>query len=966
MKHNRNPLAEAIRYGLGASVLASLAMTASPVVAQDDDEEDAETLDRVQVTGSRIISPIVTSSAPVTEIGEEEIQFTGTTRIEDLVGQYPQAAAVSDAFTVNPTAGFPTVSLRGLGANRTLTLVNGHRLPPGGIRSQARDLNQIPAALVKNVEILTGGASAVYGSDAMAGVVNFILDTDFTGFSIQAGWNAYQHDNSNSYMQGLQDARGFEYDSGDSGFDGQSKFVDISMGGFFDGGRGHAMAWVTYRDNDEMLQGERDYSSCALNGSGTACGGSATAPDPNFLVFEVDRDLNFIRSPVPGGTAHIDSNGVWQPGFDAVYNYAPINHYQRPDKRWTFGSSIRYDVNDRFRPYMETMFANTNGAVQIAQSGTFAVNQLNFDCSDPLITTLCSDLGVNPDNLAQVYVLKRNIEGGPRTANLEASNFRVVTGFEGDINESWTYDVSYLHARNSSSEANQNDFIPSRLAEALLLCPPGSSATCQPYNVWTPTSDVSPAQAAAQGGTGTRVGKTQLQVFNAFVSGDTGFALPTADGVPISLVGGYEWRKDRFQVISDANMESGNFAGLGGPRPSIDGEFSVNEFFAEAAVPVLADAGIIDSFALDLGFRYSDYSTSGGVETYKIGFASQILNDYRVRGGYNRAIRAANVGELFSQQQIALWGGADPCAGPNPTASAAACALTGVSADQYGSVPDNPASQYNQFIGGNPDLDPEVADTWTLGVVATPIAGLQVAVDYWNIAIEDRIGTIGASTILNQCLQGNTALCGNVQRGGSGDLWIGSDPNSSGLIVNSSQNFGEFNFSGVDLNVAYSFEAFGGTISTSLAGAYFLEQEVVPLPGSDNDAAYDCAGRINDTDGCQTPNWQHVANVRYSTGDWTVSARWRMIGRMNYRDGNGDLTTDQILVGNGNRVGSYHFYDLSGSYNFLGNYSATVGVNNIFDKEPPLVGSTLALNGNSIGGYDQLGRYIFATIGADF
>lgn len=960
MKHERNSLAEAIRYALGATALAGMAFTAAPAWAQDeaDDEDGAETSDRIQVTGTRILSPVLTSSSPVTEIGDEEIQYSGTTRIEDLVGQYPQAFASSDAFTVNPTAGFPSVSLRGMGTNRTLTLVNGHRLPPGGIRSEARDLNQIPAALVKRVEILTGGASAVYGSDAMAGVVNFILDTDYTGFSIQAGYSGYQHKNSNSYLQGLMDRVGFTYPTGNTGLDGVSKYIDLTAGSLFDGGRGHAMAWVTYRDNETLLQGERDYSSCALNAAGTACGGSSTAPKPNFFVFGSGY----------GGAANIAPDGSWRRGFDDIYNYAPINHYQRPDKRWTFGSSIKYEVNRHFQPYIETMFANTNNAVQIAESGTFFVNLLTFDCSNPLIGSMCADLGINPNFPVDVYVGKRNNEGGPRIANLEASNFRVVTGAEGDINDSWKYNISYLQARNASAEANENDFIPSRLAEALLLCPPGSSRGCVPYNVWTPVPNITPEQAVAQGGVGMRQGRNQLQVLNAYATGDLGFGFASADNIPVSLVAGFEWRREIYQILSDSNMASGNFAGLGGPRPPIRGEIKVNEFFLESAVPLISNRGAIDSLALDLGYRMSDYSTSGTVHTWKVGFASQIMNDYRVRGGFNRAIRAANTGELFAQQQIALWSGNDPCAGAAPEFTQAQCANTGVSAAQYGNISASPANQYNQFVGGNPNLDPEEADTWTIGVVATPISGLQVALDYWQIDMTDRIGTIGASTILRFCgLTGDPTLCNSVRRNpASGDLWLGSDPNNSGLIRNQTNNFGDFTFRGIDLNASYRWNMFGGVMSTSLTGSYFLEQKIAPLPGVNDAATFDCAGKINVS--CQTPNWRHIATGRYTQGDWTVSARWRMVGRMIYREPNGALgVTDRILVNNDNRVGSYHFYDLSGSYRFLDRYEMTVGVNNVFDKEPPMVGSTLQLNANSIGGqWDQLGRFIYGSLRVDF
>jgi len=957
MEEIRNPLASAIRLALGAGALAGLAMTAAPVHAQDEEieaEEEERTLDRLQVTGSRIISPIVTSSAPVTEIGEEEFQYTGTTRVEDLLQDYPQIGIGSDAFINNGSAGFPSVSLRGLGSVRTLTLVNGHRLPPGGIRSEARDLNQIPAALVKRVEILTGGASAVYGSDAMAGVVNFILDNEFEGVSLQAGYSGFQSDNDNKYMRGLQEQAGYDFPTGGSGLDGESKYVDIAVGSAFAGGRGHAMGWVTYRQNDPLLQAERDHSSCALNNAGTACGGSSTAADPNFLVFDSAGFGNFVNRR---------DDLAWERGVGELYNFAPINFFQRDDKRWTFGSSINYEINEHFRPYVETMFARNESNVQIAESGTFFVNDFDFECDNPLIGTLCQDANlVGPIN---VSVGKRNVEGGPRIANLTANNFRVVTGVRGDLNQSWSYDMSYLHAINSSSEANENDFIPSRLDDALLLCPEGSAPGCVPLDVWT--NNITSEQALAQGGVGMRTGDNQLQVFNAYVTGDTGISLPSADGLSISLVAGYEWRRETFDRNSDANMAAGNFAGLGGPRPPISGEIKVNEFFLESAVPILADVGVINNVALDLGYRMSDYNTSGTDHTWKIGFTSQFLDDYRLRGGFNRAIRSANTGELFAQQQIALFSGGDPCAGDDPTFTLEQCARTGVTAEQFGNIPDNPASQYNQFIGGNTDLSPEEADTWTIGVVATPVNGLELALDYWDIDITDRIGTIGAQTILNFCATtGDPFLCDKVNRNPQrGDIWVGSDPASAGFVENVTDNFGDFRFRGIDLNASYRFAGLGGQWMTSFTGSYFIEQEVAPLPGVNDDATYDCAGRISIS--CQTPNWRHVATTRYSRGDISINARWRMIGRMIHRNTDGTLgTVDQILVNNDNRIGSYHYYDVSASYSFLTNYSITLGANNIFDKKPPLVGGTLSSNANTLSGYDQVGRFVFGTIGIRF
>jgi outer membrane receptor protein involved in Fe transport len=944
-----NELSGAIRFALLAG---SLTLVASPAFAQDEGD-DVEVLTAVQVTGSRIQSQAITASSPVAEIQREEFQFAGATRVDDLVNQYPQLQLAFDSQTNNPSTGYATVDLRGLGPQRTLTLVNGHRLPPGPV-AQLTDISIIPAALISRVDILTGGASAVYGSDAVAGVINFVLDTEFEGVSINAGYSAYQHDNSNEYMQGLQTARGFDFETGNSGFDGASKNVDIAIGGRFADGAGHAMAWLTWRDNDPLFQGQRDYSSCALNAAGTACGGSATNATGNFYVF----------NSAFGTSASLNPDGSWRDSYGAPYNYAPINYYQRPDERFTFGTSIKYEINEHFRPYLETMAINRKDELQIAESGTFFTRLPNLTCDNPLLGSLCSDLGFDPaDGPLGIYVAKRNIEGGPRRQLTEDNTYRFVIGSEGDINDSWSYNASFLRARTSNDTQGFNDFLFSRVNSAILGCPAGSFAGCLPYNVWVP-GGVTAEAAAALAGVSFNKTNTELTVLNAYVTGDTGFGFGSADGSTVQLVAGLESRREEYSTVSDNDSAAGNFAGAGAAAPPINGDTKVHELFIEAAVPIYVGDGLINSFDLDLGYRLSDYDRSGNANTWKIGFIADAGN-VRFRGGFNRAIRAPSINNLFNPQRTALFGGADPCAGANPTFTQAQCANTGVSAAQYGSVPANPANQNNQFIGGNPDLDPEDAETWTLGFALTPIENLQVTVDYYDIFIEDTIATIGASTILNFCAQtGDPSLCNLIVRNPvSGDIWR----QNTSFVINTTNNFGELSARGVDIGVNYSFDALGGRFAASLNGNYNIETEFNPLPGVNEDAIFDCAGNISPSCGATQPDWRHIASLRYFRDAFAVSVRWRHIGGLDYVDpGTGAALTADALIRDRGGIGSYNYIDLAGSYSF-GQYTEfTLGINNIFDKEPPLTGSSLALNGNAPGGYDQLGRFIFSSVAIKF
>lgn len=938
-----------------------------PAAAQDPTTE----LDTIVVTGTRIQSQTITASSPVTEIQQEEFQFTGATRTEDLVNQYPQMAPAFDSMNNNPSLGYPTVDLRGLGAQRTLTLVNGKRLAPGA--GEFTDISIIPSFMVQRVDLLTGGASAVYGSDAVAGVVNFILDTEFEGVKMNVGMSGYQHDNDNKYMQGLMRESNFSFPTGNSGLDGKSYNVDVAAGSRFADDRGHAMVWMTWRKNDALFQGERDYSSCALNPGGTACGGSDTNAAGNFYFYNPATGQN--------SQASLNPDGSFNSAYGAPYNYAPVNYYQRPDERYTFGSSLKFEVNEHFKPYLETMFINKKDSTEIAPSGAFFTSIPGIDCADPLIGSACADLGFDPaDGPVDIYIAKRNVEGGPRHTDTDTTQFRIVGGVTGkiDADANWTYDVSYLYGQTNSDTVGINDFLSDRIVAAIL---DGS------YDIFTP-GGITPAAAAALAGVSLNTTKTETSSLTAFITGDTGFGLPWAKEENIAVAVGGVHTADKFAFTADSNSLAGNFAGAGGPAVPVSGKISVSELFMEAGVPVLRDMGLFKSLDLDLGYRISDYNRAGRAETFKVGFSAD-LGMFRTRGGYNRAIRAPQFAELFSQQAIALFGGTDPCAGffdpslgqtPASGYTAAQCANTGVSASQYGSVPSATAGQYNQFTGGNLDLKPEQADTYTLGFVVTPMDDLRVALDYYDIAIEDNINPIGAQTILEQCgLTGNADLCALVQRNpGSGDLWRGNDPATAGKVVNLTGNFGEQHFRGLDLSAFYRWDMFGGRMSASFQGNYLLEQENAPLAPASDEATYDCAGKINVA--CQAPKWRHIANLRYSR-DWgSVNLRWRYFGDMDYVDNKGaPLSTDKLLCstsggsaagfstcrGDG-KLGAYNYIDLSGSV-LIGSFGElTVGVNNIADKEPPLVGNSLALNGNAPGGYDQAGRFFFTSFSVKF
>jgi len=417
-----------------------------------------------------------------------------------------------------------------------------------------------------------------------------------------------------------------------------------------------------------------------------------------------------------------------------------------------------------------------------------------------------------------------------------------------------------------------------------------------------------------------------------------------------------------YSATSDTQTRTGGFAGSGGPRPDVQGSYNVSEVFLEGALPLVVGAGALDRLGAELGYRYSDYSTSGGVNTYKIGLSADLFdNRLHLRGGWNRAIRGPGVTELFMPASLSLWNGNDPCAGSKPEFTAAQCQRTGALASQYGTIPVAASSQYNQLAGGNPALTPETADTWSIGAAFSPLRNLDLSVDYTQIRIRDTISSIGAENILRNCGLGDVAsLCSHIKRHpASGDLWRGDSAVDSGHVRNITSNFGNFHYRGLDVGAKYRLPLGPGSLMTDFVGTYTLQSRNEPIPGVPS-ATYDCAGRINAS--CNAPKWRHVANLRYTWDDYALGLRWRYIGKVDYRQTDGSPgKADLILAGNGG-IAAANYIDLNGSVRFAERWEWSGGINNVFDRAPPLVGSALTSNGNSPGGYDPAGRYLFTSL----
>ncbi|MEY5008285.1 MAG: hypothetical protein RL764_1601 [Pseudomonadota bacterium] len=938
-----------LRTSVAPAVIA-FAFMALPAQAQNAQGDAAAQSSEIVVTGSRIAQPNLTATSPVSVTTAQEITETGYTRLEDVLVTLPQIEASQNAFISNGATGTATLDLRGLGSTRTLVLVNGRRLQPGSTNSVAADINQIPGALVQRIDVLTGGASSVYGADAVAGVVNFVMDDKFEGIQLDIGQSYFMHKNSGNFVTERSLARGFEVPTG-TAFDGGQFNADLTVGGSFGEGRGHAVAYATYRKIKPVLQGTRDYSACALNATGTACGGSYNSPVANFDVYpivngEVDYDQNAFVT--------LDANNKFIPADSNLYNFNPINYFQRPDTRFTLGAFVNYEISSAFNPYAEVMYAHNRSVAQIAESGTFFAEEYAIPCSSSLLTAaqatqLCATtFGLNPatDSLA-VYIGKRNVEGGPRQDIIQHDSFRIVTGTKGALSDNWSYDASIQYGQSSLSNSYVNDLLLPSVADAI------KAGT---YKVFQ-RGAVTPEFASTLGATATRTGLTKEFLAQAYVTGDIGVAIAND---PISMVLGGEYRKEDFQAVSDYVYEKGLLAGQGGPTPSVSGTFDVSEIFTEAQVPVFQDKGFAKDMRLELGYRFSHYGVDGGstfdTHTYKAQLNWEVNDTIRLRGGYNRAIRAPNAPELFQPQSLGLWGGSDPCAGATPTLSQSQCALTGVTSAQYGRISASPASQYNGLFGGNPDLNPEKADTLTAGIVVTPTSKTSLSIDYYRIKMSDVIGTYPAQALITDCATGtNPQACGRIKRAPNGSLWLGQ----AGFVELTSDNLGGRDFQGIDVAAASRFDLGASSITVGVTGSYLLKKEFQDYPTG---SPYDCSGIVN-TICFASPKWRHTLRVSYKAPSvWTVTGKWRFMGGIDAISNKGA----ELTLANGKKsIPSYSWFDLSVAADVTKNVSITMSANNLFDKSPPLVGQDYSSNGNTFAGfYDTLGRYL--SIGASF
>jgi len=1008
----------------GAAAAASTAAFAQTAAVTTPPSKE---LEEVIVTGTRIQqSPNSVSIAPVASITADDIQKSGLVRTEDLLNNLPQVIAEQSSGTSISSDGTATVSLRGLGSVRTLVLIDGRRMQPGASINFASsaDINQIPAAMIERVDVLTGGASATYGADAVAGVVNFIMNTHFQGVRVDFDYGQNMYGQTNDFAQAALVAKGIPVPGSFTG--GQNRNWSFTAGSNFADGKGNATVYGTYLNTSPVVGSQLDYAGCTLNSAGSApkagqpwkpvtCGGSSSSATGRFLLLGKTANSNFATL----ADSTVDkTTGKFRPYTSAdSYNYGAASYAQREAQRYTAGAFLNYDVNENVNVYSETMFARNTSTAQYGSSGLFAFGTPSISCSDPLLNASELAAMCTPTKIAEnqatfggtgdritVYAARRSVESGPRLDNYASDSIREVIGAKGGWGDAWTYDVygqygisamhdnqgGYLGAQQISNALdaipNPSANNPNNPAQGVVPGVPiggavcaitlaGYDKSCVPWNIWN-TNGVTPAQLAYLEVSST-YGVTATEfVVDGSITGDLGkygLKFPmAASSVDVNV--GTEYRQESYAFVPDYIFSHGFASGGNGAATPVNGTFHVNEYFVETRVPIADNLPGIYHLGFEGGYRYSDYTSGFKTDTFKLGLEWAPIQDIKFRGSFNRAVRAPNINDLFAPAVVGAGGTADLCWGAVPVFSLAQCENTGVKPNQYGHILANPAAQINTTAGGNVHLQPEKADTYTVGFVLQPVAlqGLSVSLDYYDIKVNKTIASLTSNTVLTNCANtGSAQLCGLIHRDpNTGSLWF----TTNDFVDTNEVNIGTLVTKGFDLSARYAMNMGNvGKLAFILSGTKVTDNSTQPLPTG---GAFDCTGLYGATCGAPTPKWRHTFETDWST-PWaglTLAARWRYIGPVDVDASSSDPQLTGAFQQGFGHIGGYDYIDLSGSISFGEHMSLRVGVNNITDKGPPIV-----LNGNLsncpntscndntwVGTYDTLGRYLFAHISAKF
>jgi iron complex outermembrane receptor protein len=939
----------------GGPWLASVFLTllGGIAAAQDDElktpvgEEQAdEVVEEIIVVGSRLHRRDFSAPSPVTTVDRESLDATGQRTLESALSQLPQFTPSFDRTANNPGNGRAWVDLRGLGAKRTLVMLNGRRLSPSGIGT-AVDLNNLPQALIENVEIVTGGASAVYGSDAVSGVVNFNIRSDFEGFGLDFSTYATEQGDSN-----IND-------------------LNVVYGHNFADGRGNLTLYGGYYDREETYADKRAFTSTPLL-DGTWDGelyegGSPVTPSGSMWFPPVDWGNGYANTV-------FDADGSPREFIDPddLYNYAPWNFLQIPLRRYHGGALFNYDIGEGREVYVEASYSLSQVDRVLAPVPARSRLVVNFD--NPVLHPDTAQLFANAlipagDNVGWGFFVRRFEELGPRILPNESTYSRVLVGLRGEAWSDWEFDAWLTYTRNDETDEVLNDGSLSRWQQGLLV----DSATGQCYdtsNGCVPVDMFGPGNLTAEAVDFLRlrplvdVTDREQWLASAFVRGSV---FDTWAGEAEAVIG-LEWRTDDGSYAVDPYIVSGDSMAVPNYSDSnvIGGE-SALDVYAEMLVPLADGAFLTDYLALEVGARYARYDHAEPQETWKVGIEWAPFDDLRLRSMLQRSARAPNLREAF-QSQIIVEGEFvgddprdDPCsAASNPVENGnlEKCIATGLPEDQVG-IFEASRSPTLFISGGNPDLASEKADTLTVGLVYSPEAlpGLQLSIDYFEIEIDGEIGSLAAIDACFDPANADNVFCDLIIR----------DPLSFNVseIREFNINRGTMRTSGIDTLLSYThgLSVLGQDADLSIDVTWShlreLANQETPFSSSvdcSNTFGWPCTNRF---DGMTWPTDRVTTRLRYDTGRFASQLNWRWIDKTRNGAYIGapligipvselDLAVPDVEAKN--------YFDLSLAYSFGDHVTIGLTIANLADEDPPLMADWVWDKNTDTRMYDIFGR----------
>ncbi len=938
-----------------SSVLIAASAICAPAFAQEQaGEDDVAVEDVIIVTGSRIARPELSSSVPAAMVSQGQILETGAANIQDVLADLPSVgqnfSRTSSNFSTTGN-GQATVNLRNLGDERTLVLVNGRRHVAGLPGTSIVDLNNIPTDLISRVEVVTGGASAVYGSEAIAGVVNFVLDDKFEGLRIRG--------------------QGTISDEGDAG----RQLVSVTGGTSFADGRGHVVLNGSYDRDQGLRSRNRSFSERDIPNRSSFAAQGLFSPDGSFAPGAATYTFSETNVLKPYESANIDG-----------YNRNFDRYLSVPVERYLVTGLGSYEVADGVTAYVEGSFAKTKSRSSLEPQAV-AYTDLDYldgtfyegiPIDNPFIPTEIRDAMV-AEGVTALPFRRRSNDIFDRSNVNDRETWRVVAGLRGDIGDRFKWDVYYTHGEMKDYTASETILAPNYRNALDAVAGVGGTpvcrinvdadttnddAACVPINIFG-FNTVSPAAAnyVTNGGQlSTYDAKVKQDVFAATVSGEV-FELP---GGALSIATGFEYRRERS--TEDFDQATNDGLTLGNMLSDTRGKYNVKEGFLEVVAPILSERPGIHYLGVEGAIRYADYSTVGGVWSWKAGGEYAPTPDIRFRAIYAEATRAPSISELFSAQNETFPAIVDPCdqregngdGAPATLPLSAAClAIPGISAtvaeDGFFGYSTAQIQSINGFTGGNPDLTEETAKTLTAGAVLTPrfLPGFSLTVDYYRIKVENAIGIIGQQTSLDECLTGSglDLFCNNIIRDANGFV---TQVDALNL------NIGSYKVEGVDVQAAYRTDLGAGKLDFSVYWNHLLTQEQTSFPGGptqDEVGQLDCysCGRLG-------TGFKDKVNASITFSLENLSLNWRT----NYLSSVVDTLTATAPIS----TGAYWYHDAQVRFSLDDEkkYAFYFGVNNVFDKKPPIFGDTNQVTfpgaQTSANTYDLYGRMLYA--GVDF